>query len=107
MVSKQQIHPALVNTALQELTKINPFYRNIAIDNEWEDLSEQSDPVLWKLLTEKNASESNNSDETGSDDDIEGHDKLKEKELKELLSPFLTVMYNHDGPNNLPVKLLI
>ena len=62
MVSKQQIHPALVNTALQELTKINPFYRNIAIDNEWEDLSEQSDPVLWKLLTEKNASESNNSD---------------------------------------------
>ena len=49
-------HPALVNTALQKLTKVNPFYSNITIDNEWEDLNEQSDPVLWKLLTNKKAS---------------------------------------------------
>ena len=72
------IRPALVNTALQKLTKINPFYSNITIDNQWEDSSKQSDPVLWKLLTDKNTSESNNSDQTGSDDDIEGNDKFKE-----------------------------
>ena len=33
VVNKQQIHPALVNTALQKLTKINPFYSNITTDN--------------------------------------------------------------------------
>ena len=50
--NKQQIRPALVDTALQKLSKINPFYSNITIDNECEDSSGQSDPVLWKLLTE-------------------------------------------------------
>ena len=42
VVNKQQIRPALVNGALQKLTKINLFYSNITIDNEWEDFSEQS-----------------------------------------------------------------
>ena len=46
VVNKQQIRPALVNAALQKLTKINPFYSNITVDNEWEDLSEQSDPLI-------------------------------------------------------------
>ena len=54
MVNKQQICPALVNAALQKLTKINPFYNKITIHNEWGDLSEQSDLLLWKLLTDKN-----------------------------------------------------
>ena len=66
MVNKEQIHHALAHAALQPLTTINPFYSNITIDNEWGDLSEQSDPVLWKLLTDKNtdmnAKEPNNSD---------------------------------------------
>ena len=30
--------------------------------------------MFWKLLIDKNASESNNSDQTDSDDDIEGKD---------------------------------
>ena len=34
LVNKQQNCPALVNVAFQKLTKINPFYRNITIDNE-------------------------------------------------------------------------
>ena len=42
VVNKQQIRPALINGALQKLTKINLFYSNITIDNEWEDFSEQS-----------------------------------------------------------------
>ena len=83
MVNKQQICPALFNVALQKLTKINPFYSNITINNEWEDFSEQSDPVLWKLLTDKNTDKnvigSNNSDQTDTDDDIEGNDKFKER----------------------------
>ena len=80
MVNKQQIRPALVNTALQKLAQINPFYINITIHNEWEDLSEQSDLVLWKLLTDKDARESNNKDQTDSDDDhIEGKDKFRER----------------------------
>ena len=99
VVNKQQIRPALVNTALQKLAQINPFYINITIHNEWEDLSEQSDLVLWKLLTDKNVQESNNIDQMDSDDDIEGSDKFKERELKESSSHFPTVMYNVDGPD--------
>ena len=52
VVNKQQVYPALDNRALQKSTK-NMFYDNIASDNEWEDLSEQLDPVLWKPLTNK------------------------------------------------------
>ena len=91
VVNKQQIRPVLINVALQKLTKINPFYSNIAIDNKWEDFTEQSDPVLCKLLTnkntDKNARESNNSDQTDSDGDIEGNDKFKER-IKRVFSTF-------------------
>ena len=83
VVNKQQICPALVNATLQKLTKINLFYSNITIDNEWKGFSEQSDLLLWKLLTDKNtvknARESNNNDETDSDDDIEGNYNFKER----------------------------
>ena len=55
--------------------------------------------MLWKLLTGKNASESNNSDQADCDDDIKGNDKFKEREVKGSSSSFPTVMYNVDGPN--------
>ena len=106
VVNKQQIRPALVNTALQKLTKINPFYSNITIHNEWEDLSEQSDQVLWKLPTDKNTEESDNRDQADSDDDIEGNDKFKERELKESSSRSPTVMYNVGGPNISPSEIV-
>ena len=93
LVNKQQICLAIVNTALQKLAQINPFYSNITIHNEWEDLIKQSALVLWKLLTDKNAQESNNRDQTDSDDDIEGNDQFKDRELKESFSHFPTVMY--------------
>ena len=79
VVNKQQICLALVKAALQKLTKINPFYSNTTIHNEWEDKSEQADLVLWKFLTDKYAGESNNRDQSGSDDDIKGNDKFKER----------------------------
>ena len=63
-----------------KLTKISLFYGNITIDNEWEVFSEQSDLVLWKLdkNSDKNVSESNNSDQTDSDDGLKGNEKFKE-----------------------------
>ena len=106
VVNKQQICPASVNIALQKLTKINPFYSNITIDNEWEDSSKQSDLVLGKLLTDKNVSDSNNRNQKDSDEDIESNDKFKERELKDSSSPLPTVMYNVDGPNISPTEIV-
>ena len=100
-----QARNVLINVTLQILTKINPFYSNITI-HEWEDLSDQSDTVLWKLLTDKNAGESNNRDQTDSDDDIESNDKFKEKELKESSSPFQVAMYDVDGSNICPSEVV-
>ena len=105
VVNKQQTHPALVNAALQKLAQINPFYRNITIHNECEDLSEQSDLVLWKLLADRNAQESNNIDQKDSDDDIEGNNKFKERKLKKSSSHFPTVIYNVDGSNISPNEI--
>ena len=107
VVNKQQICLALVKAALQKLTKINPFYSNTTIHNEWEDKSEQSDLVLWKFLTDKNAGESNNRDQSGSDDDIEGNDKFKERELKESSSHFQLSCVMLMDLTYLPVKFLI
>ena len=90
----------------ENLTKINPFYSNITIHNEWEELSQQSDPLLWKRLADKNAKESNSRDQTDSDDDIEGNDKFKERELKESSSPFPTGMHNVDGSNIFPSEIV-
>ena len=54
----------------------------------------------------KNAGESNNRDQTDSNDDIEGNDKFKERELKVSSSPFPSVMYNVDGPNISPSEIV-
>ena len=48
VVNKQEIRPALVNSALQKLPKINPFYSNFTVDNEWEDLSELMETSDWQ-----------------------------------------------------------
>ena len=79
VVNKQQFLPALVNASLQKLTKINPFYSNITINNEWKNFWEQLDPLLWKHLADKNARESNNSDQTDSDEEVESNNKFKER----------------------------
>ena len=109
MINRQQICPTF-NVALHKLIKINPFYSNITTNNEREDFSEQSDIVLCKLLTDKNtvkdAREANESDETYRDDDIEGNDKFKERELNESSPPFPTVMCNVDGLNIYPIDIV-
>ena len=55
-------------------------------------MSKHSDSVLWKRLTSKDVRESS-SDQTDSDNDLEGNGKFKERALKESSSPFPAVMY--------------
>ena len=76
------MRPAAVNTALKKLTEINPFYKDVSIDNEWEGLSEHSDPELWKFLTYEKTSFQKNDDQTDSDDNIDGTGHANEKEAK-------------------------
>ena len=62
-------------------------------------VSEQSDPELQKLLTDKNGKESNIDHQSGSGDDIEGNDKLKEKKLKSSFLSFSPIIDNIDEHN--------
>ena len=39
-VNKQHIRPAFVNQALEKLVEVNPFYRDVRIDESWADDSE-------------------------------------------------------------------
>ena len=72
-VNKQQIRPAFVNRALAKFIEINAFYKNVIVDNDWKNVSEQSDTELWKLLTSDNGKEFNIDDQTDSDDDIQSN----------------------------------
>ena len=57
-------------------------------------------------MTYRNARESSNSDQTDSDNDIEGNNKFKERELKESSLPFLVMRYNVDEPNMSPSEIV-
>ena len=98
-VNKQQICPTFVNRALAKLIKNNPFYKNVIVDNGWKNVSEQSDPEFPKLLIDDNGKVFNADDQTDSNDDIQGNNKLKERGMKMYSLPFPTVMHNIDGPN--------
>ena len=50
-------------------------------------------------MTNGNGKEFSIDHQTDSDDDIEGINKLKEREMKMSSLPFPTVMHNIDGPN--------
>ena len=98
-VNKQNIRPAAVNAALQKLTEINPFYRDVSIDNAWENVSKHSDPELWNILTNNNSENPERDEQTDSDGDIEGNDKVKENVKKMPSVPYPTVMHKINGPN--------
>ena len=53
-----------------KLIEINQFYKNFIVDNDWKNVSEQSDPEFWKLMANGNGKEFNDDDQTDSDDDI-------------------------------------
>ena len=56
--------------------------------------------------SDKNVRQSNNTDQTDSDDNIEGNDTFKERELNESCSTFPTIVYNVDGPNMSPSEII-
>ena len=97
-VSKQMIRPALVNKALKKLMEVNPLYENIQIDLEWENISQESDPELWGILTNENhrtvSGEVNDSDEENQD-----IDQNHEKELRDAYVSYPTALQNIDGPS--------
>ena len=53
-VNKWHTCSAAINKVLRKSTKINLFYNEIQISNEWDHVSEQSDSELWRLLTKGN-----------------------------------------------------
>ena len=92
---EQHIRPAVVNKALDYLIKMNHLYTNVTISNNWEKLSESSDPELWELLTSENASASAENSDTNTDSDDEREHEQLHKEG--IANP--TVMHHIDGPN--------
>ena len=65
-------------------------------------MKEQSDPVLRKLLTDKNVKESNHADSQG---DREDNDKFNKIEVKESSLTFQIGTNNTDGPNLSPTEI--
>ena len=56
-VNKQQIRPAFFNRSFAKWIEINSFYKNVIVDNDWKNVSEQSDPEFenfWLMAMVKN-----------------------------------------------------
>ena len=50
-LTKQKTHSVFVNKALAKSTEFNVLGKNIIVDNDWQNVIEQSEPQVWKLLT--------------------------------------------------------
>lgn len=69
-----------MNKALLKLKEINPHYKDVVFQDSWVDLTEKSDPTLWKLLTDKIAKSPDSDNEVMDfDEGIEGKDHAKEE----------------------------
>ena len=53
---------------------------DVKIDNQWQEVSKESDPALLHLLINENTGESDTEIKTDNDEIIEGNDSLKEKQ---------------------------
>ena len=84
---------------------MNPLYQNIQIDPSWENVSQESDPELWNILTDKNHKhvEGGIGD---SDENTEGNDHACEKEVQDSVLPLPTVLHNIEGPSVSPAQVL-
>ena len=83
-VDKQAIRPSLVNRALAQL---KPLYQNMQINMSWENVSQESDPGLWNILTDENRKHVEGEIDD-SDEDIEGNYHAYENEVQEILFCF-------------------
>ena len=78
-IHRQNVRPAAIISALEKCCEINPLYKQVTLSNDWENNSANTDPELWKLLTEdvldvntENTTEDNDADnsETDSEDEL-------------------------------------
>ena len=78
-IHRQNVRPAAIISALEKCCEINPLYKQVTLSNDWEKNSANTDPELWKLLTEdvldvntENTTEDNDADnsETDSEDEL-------------------------------------
>ena len=94
---KQQIRPNVVNAALCKLKEINPFYHDVQLSDNWQNLSEEADPDLWALLTDLQNSQDGFDDllrDSDSDDEPNQPSHLHQEGV-----PVATVMHTEDGPD--------
>ena len=101
-VDKQAIRPSLVNRALAQL---NPLYQNMQINMSWENVSQESDPRLWNILTDENRKDVEGEIDD-SDEDIEGNDHAYENEVQDSVLLLLTVLHSIEGPSVFPAQFL-
>ena len=78
-----------------KLKEINPFYSDVVVDNSWVEVSEQSDFILWNLLTNDEIDENNVKYETGNDEETEGNNYAKQKEQC-VTNAYPTIIHNVD-----------
>lgn len=90
-----------MNKALLKLKEINPHYKDVVFQNSWVDLTEKSDPTLWKLLTDIiTISPDSDNEVMDFDEEIEGKDHAKEEQMRRKSSGLTpTVTHNVHGPN--------
>ena len=74
---------------------MNRLYANVRIDNSWENLSKDSDPVTWNMLTNPKADIL--SDETDTEDEKENTRQTIEK--RTTMNCFPTALQRVDGPS--------
>ena len=66
---------------MEKLVEINPFYKQVRLDNSWEDISKESDPDLWELLTDEKA-KSKTVEEIDREEDIDSSNNAKNIDQK-------------------------
>ena len=78
--------------------KTNSFYSNIVVNDSWINVSEQSDPMLWDLLTNDGIDKSNDKYGTDFDEEIEATNNAKQSEQC-VTNANLTGIYDLDRPH--------
>ena len=100
---KQNIRSAKVNKALEKLREINFSYCAVSVDNSWKNISQESDPALWDILTNENAKHDK---ADRRDEEIEGNDNAVQKEQNKSVFPCPTLSHDSNGTSVSQGKIL-
>ena len=79
------IGQSFVNKALKKLVEINPFCKQVCFDDSLGDMGKESDPELWKLLTDRKA-KSKAVEETDSEGDVDSTNFIVENQSMSVAS---------------------